>query len=283
MRRGSQDSSVISLAVVDLHGGQPLATPPGSTVRHKQCRLLAVDSVLFGSRPGLVLCQVRGRRVWALQPMVHCYRMRDISDTPIPALLPQVSWHAHSEEHLVVLTSDNRLRLYHVTHSLAVAEQTLHVVPQAGPLPQRYGLSTAAAAAGHGASPGPGVAGTPASPLGGSAAGGALGSSDVVAFAFGPALGWGLFSILLLGNDGLVYSLGPVAPFGMRCSGALLQRLAADEAAAEEWLAAVFGIEAVENPGARSRWPGVYSRARWGVYGMVHSWYVKVAAELQRA
>eukprot|EP00198_Chlamydomonas_reinhardtii_P005961 XP_001695297.1 predicted protein [Chlamydomonas reinhardtii] len=188
-----------------------------------ECRLLAVDSVLFGSRPGLVLCQV--------------------------------SWHAHSEEHLVVLTSDNRLRLYHVTHSLAVAEQTLHVVPQAGPLPQRYGLSTAAAAAGHGASPGPGVAGTPASPLGGSAAGGALGSSDVVAFAFGPALGWGLFSILLLGNDGLVYSLGPVAPFGMRCSGALLQRLAADEAAAEEWLAAVFGIEAVENPGARSRWP----------------------------
>ncbi|KAG2447694.1 hypothetical protein HYH02_007154 [Chlamydomonas schloesseri] len=214
-----EDSSVISLAVVDLHGGQPLAMPPGSTVRHKQCRLLAVDSVLFGSRPGLVLYQV--------------------------------SWHAHSEEHLVVLTSDNRLRLYHVTHSLAVAEQTLHVVPQAGPLPQRYGLSTAAAAGGPGTSPGPA-----ASPHGGGGtAGGASGSSDVVAFSFGPALGWGLFSILLLGTDGLVYSLGPVAPFGMRCSGALLQRLAADEAAAEEWLAAAFGTDAVENPAARSRWP----------------------------
>ncbi|KAG2430267.1 hypothetical protein HXX76_010365 [Chlamydomonas incerta] len=217
----NEDSSVISLAVVDLHGGQPLATPPGSAVRHRQCRLLAVDSVLFGSRPGLVL---------------H-----------------QVSWHAHSEEHLVVLTSDNRLRLYHVTHSLAVAEQTLHVIPQAGSLPQRYGLSNVGAAAGPGASPGHGAA---ASPLGaGGGAGDVSGSSDVVAFAFGPALGWGLFSMLLLGNDGLVYSLGPVAPFGMRCSGALLQRLAAEEAAAEEWLAAVFGQEAVDNPGARSRWP----------------------------
>ncbi|GFR50944.1 hypothetical protein Agub_g13264, partial [Astrephomene gubernaculifera] len=115
-----QDSSVVSLAVVDLHGGQPLpaATPPhhhhptpggpaaaaaaaaaargtparggtagaggaggaGAGPRPKQCRLHPVDPELFSSRPGL--------------------------------LLYQASWHPHSEEHLVLLTSDSRLRLY---------------------------------------------------------------------------------------------------------------------------------------------------------------------------
>ncbi|KAG2492311.1 hypothetical protein HYH03_009264 [Edaphochlamys debaryana] len=217
------------MAVVDLHGGQPLRAGtasggPGS--RQKQCRLHAVDPVLFGGRPGLVLFQA--------------------------------SWHPHSEEHLLVLTSDNRLRLYHVTHSLAAAEQTLHLVPHQGPVPQRYGLGGALGAT-PGATPAP--ASPSPSPLAltggpnGAASGGGTLAPDVVAFTFGPAVGWGLFTLMLLGSDGHVYALGPVAPFGMRCSGSLLERLAREEAAAAEWIEAAFGEEAVGNPAARSRWP----------------------------
>ncbi|KXZ44842.1 hypothetical protein GPECTOR_61g795 [Gonium pectorale] len=230
-----QDASILVLAVVDLHGGTPLA---GSTAargaggaRHKQCRLLQVDPVLFSSRPGLVLFQA--------------------------------SWHAHSEEHLVLLTSDNRLRLYHVTHSLAVAEQTLHVVPSAGALPQRYGLSPApwgaaggASASAAAASPSPLSYGlSAASPTaGGGAAAGAQVSPDMVAFAFGPATGWGQFAVLLLAADGHVYVLGPVAPFGMRVAAPTLEGLAR-QAGAEEWLAAAFGPDAPGNPLAKNRWP----------------------------
>ncbi len=152
----------------------------------------------------------------------------------------------------MVLTSDNRLRLYRVTHSLAVAEQTLHVVLGTGTVPQRYGLGLAARG-GPGSSPGHlgpgGVAG---------AAGEAPASTDVVAFAFGPAVGWGLFSLLLMASDGLVYSLGPVAPFGMRCAAALLERLGQEEEAAAEWLEEVFGSDAMQNPSTKNRWPGEY-------------------------
>ncbi|GLC46635.1 hypothetical protein PLESTM_001899200 [Pleodorina starrii] len=221
-----QDSSIVVMAVVDLHGGQPIASGPhtrgggGHAARLKSCRLHPVDPVLFGSRPGLVLYQA--------------------------------SWHPHSEEHLVVLTSDNRLRLYRVTHSLAVAEQTLHVVLAAGGAPQRYGLGlglgtpTAGAAA---PSPGP-----YSSAAGGGGGGEPPASTDVVAFAFGPAVGWGTFSLLLLAADGLVYVLGPVAPFGMRCAAAMLERLGQEEAAATEWLEVVFGLDAVQNPSAKNRW-----------------------------
>ncbi|EFJ52965.1 hypothetical protein VOLCADRAFT_86496 [Volvox carteri f. nagariensis] len=205
-----QDASVVVMAVVDLHGGQPAPSNPharsGHAVRVKSCRLLHVDPVLFGSRPGLVLYQA--------------------------------SWHPHSEEHLVLLTSDNRLRLYRVTHSLAVAEQTLHAVLASGPTPQRYGLGSTAA--------------SPALPL--SASGESPASTDIVAFGFGPAVGWGLFSYLLLAADGLVYSLGPVAPFGMRCASVLLERLGQEETAAVEWLEAVFGPEAVQNTSSKNRW-----------------------------
>eukprot|EP00967_Tisochrysis_lutea_P052417 scaffold64975_cov16-Tisochrysis_lutea.AAC.1 len=38
----------------------------------------------------------------------------------------QVAWHPHSEAHLVVLTSDNCLRLYHLS-DLSMAEQTFHL------------------------------------------------------------------------------------------------------------------------------------------------------------
>lgn len=96
----------------------------------------------------------------------------------------QVSWHPHSDDHLVVLTSDNRLRLYNVPHSLAVAEQTFHVLPQPAGTPGRYGMAAAAAA------------------------------PNFVAFAFGPPSGWGLLTVLLLSSGGLVYGLCPVAPFG---------------------------------------------------------------------
>ncbi len=184
-----QDSTVLEVAVVDLHGGQPLPSPargraPGlrgttppppapSATRHRQCRLHPVDPSLFSSRPGL--------------------------------LLLQASWHPHSEAHLLLLTSDNRLRLYHVTHTLALAEQTLHLMPQSGPAPQRYGLAGAASAVG-----------TPSSPAYGLAAAGvgAPLATDIVAFAFGPAVGWGLFSLLAMAADGHVYAVGPVAPFG---------------------------------------------------------------------
>ncbi|GIL56236.1 hypothetical protein Vafri_11667 [Volvox africanus] len=207
-----QDCSVIAMAVVDLHGGQPAAASGargGHATRVKTCRLHHVDPVLFGSRPGLIL---------------H-----------------QVAWHPHSEEHLVVLTSDNRLRLYHVTHTLAAAEQTLHIVLAAKALPQRYGL---------GVTPSPGTLGAAA----GSASGDAM-ASDVVAFAFGPAVGWGLFAFLLLAADGRVYSLGPVAPFGMRCAASLLERLVREKGAASEWLKIGFGADAVSNPAAKNRWP----------------------------
>ena len=34
-------------------------------------------------------------------------------------------------------------------------------------------------------------------------------------FVWGPAVGWGCFTVLVLASDGAVYSLCPVAPFGM--------------------------------------------------------------------
>lgn len=40
------------------------------------------------------------------------------------ARAPQVAWHPHSEGHLLVLTSDNALRVYHLM-DLSMAEQTL--------------------------------------------------------------------------------------------------------------------------------------------------------------
>lgn len=167
--------------------------------------------------------------------------------------MSQASWHPHSEEHLVVLTSDNRVRLYRVTHSLAIAEQTLHVILSTGALPQRYGLGAASG------SPGPG--GT---------AGEAQASGDVVAFAFGPSVGWGIFALLLLAVDGQVYVLGPVAPFGLRCTSALLERLSQETAAAAEWLEAVFGSDAVQDPSSKNRWQGkmvgVLVACKLGIY-----------------
>ena len=105
----------------------------------------------------------------------------------VPTTQQQVQWHPYSDDHLVLLTSDNRLRLYNVPHSLAVAEQTFHAASQAAATPARYGMGTAAEAAG---------------------------ASTFVAFAFGPPAGWGTFTALLLSSAGLVYSLCPVAPFG---------------------------------------------------------------------
>jgi hypothetical protein len=62
---------VLSLAILDLHGGAPvtgraaLGGDPASRAsgasgpRRKQCRLLPLDETLFSSRPGLLLMQVR--------------------------------------------------------------------------------------------------------------------------------------------------------------------------------------------------------------------------------
>eukprot|EP00200_Dunaliella_tertiolecta_P014397 CAMPEP_0202393042 /NCGR_PEP_ID=MMETSP1127-20130417/92697_1 /ASSEMBLY_ACC=CAM_ASM_000462 /TAXON_ID=3047 /ORGANISM="Dunaliella tertiolecta, Strain CCMP1320" /LENGTH=499 /DNA_ID=CAMNT_0048995595 /DNA_START=34 /DNA_END=1530 /DNA_ORIENTATION=+ len=191
-----QEEDQAILVVVDIYGGQVLPMPH-SVSKHrkvqqqqqqqqqqqeeqppllkvKQCMAHQVDYQLFASRKGLTV--------------------------------QQVAWHPHSEAHLVVLTSDNCLRLYHLS-DLSMAEQTFHLkvhIPGAAGS-SGFGLSAAASAV------------------------------DATAFSFGPATSWGFFTIYVLASSGALYALCPVAPFGMPCPASALQAALADaEQAGEE-------------------------------------------------
>jgi hypothetical protein len=78
-----------------------------------------VDYQLFASRPGLKQLQVMQASC-----EVCCDAVPPISHVATAA--PQVSWHPHSDAHLVVLTNDNRLRIYSLS-DLSAAQLTLHV------------------------------------------------------------------------------------------------------------------------------------------------------------
>ncbi|KAF5829493.1 hypothetical protein DUNSADRAFT_16002 [Dunaliella salina] len=190
-----QEEDQAVLVVVDIYGGQVQPMPHSVTkqrrvqqqqqqqqqqeqeqsplLKVKQCMAHQVDYQLFASRKGLTV--------------------------------RQVAWHPFSEAHLVVLTSDNCLRLYHLS-DLSIAEQTFHL---------KVHIPGAAGASGFGLSA-------------------AASTVDATAFSFGPATSWGFFTIYVLASSGAMYALCPVAPFGMPCPASALHAALADAEQARE-------------------------------------------------
>lgn len=101
----------------------------------------------------------------------------------------QAAWHPHSEAHVLLLTSDSRLRLYNTTTDLSVPEQVFHARTATHQQGATFSLAAASSAA------------------------------QLSGFAFGAPLSWGMFSVLLLAEDGGVHVLCPVAPFGEQAVG----------------------------------------------------------------
>eukprot|EP00879_Flechtneria_rotunda_P024467 GHRR01025938.1.p1 GENE.GHRR01025938.1~~GHRR01025938.1.p1 ORF type:complete len:750 (+),score=265.70 GHRR01025938.1:261-2510(+) len=166
---------------------------------------------LYGSQPASAGSSNNSSHPAAKQRLASLLHVHQGLYAERPGLrILQVAWHPSSSRHFATLTSDNRWRLYN-TNNLAEAEQTyaLH-------LP---GTQTSL---GIHRSSGP----TP----------------RFTAFAFGPlAAGWASLSVMLLTSDGGVYLLCPVAPFGLRMSASVLQRLFnSAEGTAHAWLLAAF-------------------------------------------
>ncbi|MEW5314384.1 MAG: hypothetical protein WDW38_005890 [Sanguina aurantia] len=197
--------------------GQDAALMPAA--RHRQCALHLIDSELLENRPGL--------------------------------LIHQLSWHPHNDHTLLMLTSDNTLRIYSTTNpsssstssstnssnstflGLSRAQQTLRLQLD-NSTNGHYGLHQPQSLA------------------------------TVTAFAFGPMLGWGAFTVYILGSHGGVYGLCPVAPFGMKVSSSVIQQCADAQArlrasalsgsSPDPWILAAFGADAALNPAAQSVW-----------------------------
>ncbi|KIZ00116.1 hypothetical protein MNEG_7846 [Monoraphidium neglectum] len=114
--------------------------------------------------------------------------------------LLQAAWHPASPGHFACLASDGTWRLYNAADPSE---------PE-----QSFALRL------------PGGAG--AGPLG--LGGGGAAAARPAAFAWGPPGGgasWGQLAVLILATDGGVYSLCPVAPFGLRVAAGALRRLLA--------------------------------------------------------
>ncbi len=129
---------------------------------------------------------------------------------PSLCLCLQASWHPHSPSHFAVLASDARLRLYHL-NDLSEPEQSFHLRLQGSGQPSTSSM-------------GLGLSG--------------LGKRTVrpTAFAWGPPVGWGKLAVLVLAGDGGVYSLCPVAPFGVMCSAGTLRGQLESAQGGWQWL-----------------------------------------------
>ncbi len=230
------------VAVVDLYGGRtiyPAATPPPTpggpiggdnsikTLRTKQCTLHYVDPQLYQSRPGLI---------------VH-----------------QASWHPCSDSHLACLTSDSRWRLYSL-EDLSLAEQTFDLRAAATvPLNQATSGTPPASSSSTRSPSQPATAAA-----GGSGRFGLLGSGqpgalrEMTAFAFGPPVSWGFFTIFFLSSAGAVFALCPVCPFGMRVPSSVLRHTllsGSEPGPVTAWLKSAFGVEALsEGFSSKQRW-----------------------------
>eukprot|EP00892_Ulva_mutabilis_P008180 jgi/Ulvmu1/5734/UM245_0002.1 len=125
----------------------------------------------------------------------------------------QVSWHAHSLSHFAVLTSDNAFSIFSL-HQPSTPEQLFKINPMGSMRAQFSILSLEAA------------------------------SSDplaFVSFAFGSVHAWDPLLVYLMARSGAVYTLGPVAPFGMQLSAAAVLALkdaCQDDPAVLTWLQA---------------------------------------------
>jgi len=125
----------------------------------------------------------------------------------------RAQWHSNGDGHLVILLSDNTLRVFDAGVNVATHESAYRLDPWGrGDLFQ---------------SPSP----YPLRP-------------EIVDFAFAPPHGWGALALILLGREGDVYTLCPFAPAGVRFPRVTLEALARQkargDARAEAWLAAAF-------------------------------------------
>ena len=96
----------------------------------------------------------------------------------------QISWHPHSDQHVVVLTSDATLRLYDITRP-ELAEQTFELLPGDGRRGLGLNLDSSL-------------------------------SSPPIAFTFGVGSGWDRFAIYFLYKNASISVICPIAPFGAR-------------------------------------------------------------------
>ena len=125
----------------------------------------------------------------------------------------RAQWHPNGDGHLVILLSDNTLRVFDAGTNVATHESAYRLDP--------WGRGDVIQ------SPSP----YPLRP-------------EIVDFAFAPPHGWGALALILLGREGDVYTLCPFAPAGVRFPRVTLEALARQKACgdarAEVWLAAAF-------------------------------------------
>ncbi|KAG0574793.1 hypothetical protein KC19_VG291700 [Ceratodon purpureus] len=104
----------------------------------------------------------------------------------------QVEWHPYSDTHLGVLSTDGVLRLFDLSLDVEEAEQEYHLQAE---LPSRPGSHPLARA---------------------------------VSFAFGGEHLWDRFTVFILFNNGSIYVLCPIVPFGSMFNGAAIDELVKD-------------------------------------------------------
>lgn len=125
-------------------------------------------------------------------PLTHIHAI----PPPCPS---QLSWHPHSDHTLLMLTSDNTLRIYSTLNphsSSNNSSSSSNSSPSLSRPQQTLRLQLDSSTSGHYGLHQPQSLAT------------------VTAFAFGPLMGWGAFTIYVLGSHGGVYGVCPVAPFG---------------------------------------------------------------------
>jgi len=132
-----------------------------------------------------------------------------------------VAWHPNSPTHFGVLKSDNTFSIFSI-RSLAVPEQTFRLRAASA----SFALSALAESA-------------------------SLHAQRAADFAFSAGPGWDGFAIYFMFQDGSLYALCPVAPFGMSVRMMLVHHLmsiarggegGAGNATAVEWMQAVTGL-----------------------------------------
>ncbi|KAK9806546.1 hypothetical protein WJX73_009600 [Symbiochloris irregularis] len=155
----SEEPELLRVGALDLHGKRSKFAQQGSAVEACSAHLLG-ESV-FAPRPGLQVLQM--------------------------------DFHPGSAEHILMLTSDNVLRLFNI-HQPHAAEQCFELQLSSS---RALGLTS-------------------------------MRQRQAVAFVCGPAHGWLRFTVFILCSDGSMFALCPIAPFGSSVNQAAVQQLGAE-------------------------------------------------------
>ncbi|GAX85456.1 hypothetical protein CEUSTIGMA_g12872.t1 [Chlamydomonas eustigma] len=195
------------VAVMDILGGtimhnvisdKQMSSPSSTsnTSASKLCPLLNVDPQLFASCIGLKVFQV--------------------------------SWNPHSAEHLALLTSDSRLRLY-ALHDVTLAEQTFNLSAALAASLTTSGIDNAYLPCRTSQADGVISNLTPVSRARGLGLRSMQDKSEdmiyITAFTWGPFVSWGYFSVNILSSTGAVFSLSPICAWGSMVPASILKQI----------------------------------------------------------